>query len=311
MNRATADQVCEFISTVGKGKIKIEWFGGEPLMNTDIIDYISCRLREKLGDDNVAFSMVSNGSLINSEIIKKMNSKWNIRKIQITLDGTEQEYGRRKKYANSNNYFQTVIKNIIQMADNGIYTSVRLNYDANNLQDILSLIEYLNSFLPRTKYLSVYAYHLYGNSKVQTLDITKQDCWFAVQNALVNAGFLTPLKAFALHQRTTQCSACAVDGFVISPNGELYKCTMAMDDNNAKFGDIWGGITNYSAIEQWCNPSLEERCFKCEFLPICQGGCRASAFSFNYTSETCFVQKEWVDDLLRERVNYLKNASPR
>ena len=91
------------------------------------------------------------------------------------------------------------------------------------------------------------------------------------------------------------------------PNGELFKCTLAMRNSSEKVGDIWNGIIRQDVIDKWCDTSLTERCSVCCFLPICQGGCRAGFL--DYTSDLCFPQKSFVDDVLRERIKYLNVSS--
>lgn len=303
MNKEIAKQVCDFISENSENRpIKIQWFGGEPLMNTEIIDYITSLLTEKYDNDRISFSMISNGSLINEDIVQKMLNSWKISDIQITLDGTTNEYNKRKNYFDLKNAFEIVKNNILLLVNNGIKTHIRLNYDYNNYLDIINLIEELGKILPHLNNLDVYGYHLYGSNNDNIVDVKKKDEWFAIQNALIKHGFSTPLDAFSLKRRRSQCFACQTNGFVILPTGDLYKCSMSINDSSAKIGDIWNGITNYKSLESWCHTDLKEKCVDCVFLPICQGGCRAG--DLNYSSEVCFVQKDFIDDVLRERIRY-------
>lgn len=304
MDKTTAEQVCKFVIEQSDDYfIKIQWFGGEPLMNTDIIDYITSTLREQYNDNKIIFSMISNGSLINDKIAEKMINEWKISNIQITLDGTMQEYNKRKNYIGISNAFEIVKNNILLLANKGIKINIRLNYDYENYIDILNLIEELGHLFSHINNLNVYAYHLYGANNNYPIDTRKREEWFTIQNALIKNGFLTPQEAFCLKRRKSQCLACQTNGFIITSNGELYKCSMATNDSSAKVGDVWNGIINYKALESWCNPGLNEKCADCVFLPICQGGCRAG--TLNYSSEVCFVQKDFIDDVLRERVKYL------
>ena len=306
MNKETAEQVCQFISKQSENRaVKIQWFGGEPLMNVEIIDYITFLLRRKYDDSKISFSMITNGSLINDKILQKMVNSWNLSNVQITLDGTLHEYNKRKNYIGIQNAFEIVKNNIILLVNSGINTHIRLNYDFDNYIDIINLIEELGKTLPHVNNLDVYSYHLYGANNDSAIDTKKEEEWFAIQNALIEQGFSTPLRSFSLKCRKSQCFACQTNSFVISSNGELYKCSMAIDDKKAKVGDVWSGIANYKVLERWCYPGLKEKCIDCVYLPICQGGCRAG--DLNYSSENCFVQKDFIDDVLRERIKFLKS----
>ena len=64
MSNTTADDIAQFIiKHVGNRSCLIQWFGGEPLMNTEAIDIITSKLRETLGDRRLRFMMITNGSL--------------------------------------------------------------------------------------------------------------------------------------------------------------------------------------------------------------------------------------------------------
>ena len=133
--------------------------------------------------------------------------------------------------------------------------------------------------------------------------MSERDEWFAIQTALMENEFLSPVEAFSLRTRRVQCYACSSKSFVVMPDGELFKCTLSMKNASERVGNIWNGITNYDVMNKWCNTSTAERCTSCCFLPICQGGCRAGFL--DYTSDLCFPQKNFVDAVLRERVKYL------
>ena len=80
--------------------INITWFGGEPLLNVEIINYIC----EKLVENNIKFisSIITNGYLFNDKLVTMAGHKWNLSHAQISLDGTEPEYNRIKNYKYTN-----------------------------------------------------------------------------------------------------------------------------------------------------------------------------------------------------------------
>lgn len=310
MDLSVAEQTAKFIiDHINERRCVVQWFGGEPLMNTKVIDLISGMLREKLGDDKIRSVMITNASLADDEIIGKMKEAWNLYLLQITLDGTSEEYSRRKNYISVKNPFELVIRNIKNVLRAGIKVSLRLNYDRNNYLNLCELVEYLRSEgLNREEKFTIYAYPIFSNSQDVTPNVSGKEEWFAIQTALMKNEFLSPKEAFALRTRRVQCYGCSSKSFIVMPNGELFKCTLSMKNPSEKVGDVWNGITNHDALNRWCDTSIAESCSKCCFLPICQGGCRAGVLG--YTSDLCFIQKNFVDDVLRERVKYL-NASVR
>lgn len=88
-------------------------------------------------------------------------------------------------------------------------------------------------------------------------------------------GFLSENDAINLKFKGGQCYTCHQGSYVVAPNGELYKCTVTIKDKSATVGNIFDGIDRNNYYFKWVNPELPEKCNKCVFLQLCQGGCRA------------------------------------
>ena len=88
------DKIVDFILKTKNDKVKITWFGGEPLIRSDIINYISTELTNK----NVDFRsvIITNGLLLNSFDNFTLKNKWNINEIQVTFDGLNENHDKRK-----------------------------------------------------------------------------------------------------------------------------------------------------------------------------------------------------------------------
>ena len=114
--------------------LSVSWYGGEPLLAQDIIwrlsdDFINiCEAHEIEYD---AF-MISNGSLINDEVIRQM-IKYKISGIQITIDGPPEVHNKRRVNKNGNDTFDLLIENINRLlATEKIEVVVRINVDKTN-----------------------------------------------------------------------------------------------------------------------------------------------------------------------------------
>ena len=102
MTEEVADQLVKFIyNHHGKSNtVRIQWFGGEPTIGKGVIDYI-CKQLKTLEIPYIS-DMVSNGYLFDKELVQHSKEYWNLRKIQITLDGTEPVYNKVKSYVGVN-----------------------------------------------------------------------------------------------------------------------------------------------------------------------------------------------------------------
>lgn len=101
------DKIVDFILKTKNDKVKITWFGGEPLIRSDIIDYISTELTNK----NVDFRsvIITNGLLLNSFDNFTLKNKWNINEIQVTFDGLYENHDKRKCFDFGKNNFDKII----------------------------------------------------------------------------------------------------------------------------------------------------------------------------------------------------------
>ena len=269
MTADTADKVAHFIIDNARPdtKISLSWFGGEPLIGEKIIDRISKALTEA----NIDFSakIVTNGSLITEEIIKKMMNEWKIVSMQITLDGVEEEYNRRKNYYYKyDSAYWHVLSRIKMINDNGIALCIRINIDEDNMGGVMQMIEDLRPFI---KYKKPIIFDLVPLFDVQS-GLTAKTVWeelFNLMDCIEAEGYAvlphSELKSLKLYHCMADNTFNAI---TISPQGKLYDCENL--DAFDSIGTVEEGVTNKELI---CSlKALEktpEKCKGCAFLPIC------------------------------------------
>lgn len=297
MDLQTACAIVKFIkgNTAATNKIKIQWFGGEPLLNTDVIYYITENIIEycKETGKEYEFSMVSNGLLVDTVEIERMVLK----QVQISLDGSESEYNRRKNYLNYDNAFHRVINNIKYLLEKDISVSVRLNYDKDNLDSIKALIVELSKTIVKKDKFNIYPYPLFGTyfkHKNCNDNPTDEKDYLNLLILLNEHNFLTKKQLTQLDYRPYRCFACNSNSFVINTNGDLAKCTVNID---SKVGTVHKGVIFNEEYFKWCSSKIAEKCESCIFLPLCQGGCMAGQLGSH--SVTCFMKKDIIDELLK------------
>ena len=142
MSYEVAKQLVKFIDkNCIERKLAISWFGGEPLLAVNTIDYITKELTKR--GIEISSTITSNGSLANNEIIKKFK-KWKVRRIQITVDSLGEEYNRIKNYKGilNKDAFDLVEKNIDLLLKNEIRVHIRVNYNPNNTDVAEKTLEY-------------------------------------------------------------------------------------------------------------------------------------------------------------------------
>ncbi len=266
MTDDTVEQTVRFIlDTHSENKVDLRWFGGEPLMFPEIID----RICKGLQGAGVEFSsrMVSNGSMITPDIIRRMKGNWKILKIQISMDGAQEDYYSRKNYKIQHDYYHSVLEAISRMSEEGIHVSIRCNVDAGNWDRIPYYLEDLKSGIGNKEHVSLYFAPLnHVRESENDLDLWKKikDAKEWIEEAGIHsAPFLGPVMRFRLNH----CMADG-EGVVIGPDGSLYPCEYCLPE--IRYGDIWNGVTDEAIRKEFIRTDRTRvMCQTCPFLPNC------------------------------------------
>ncbi len=262
MTLQTANDVSDYIMTNAENKkVKISWFGGEPLVNYKVIDLICEDL--KRNRFNYVSHMISNGLLFSDDVIAKALNLWNLRRVQITIDGTEGQYLKIKSFKNGKgDEFQKVMNNIEALLKQGVLVSIRLNQSINNSDDLLILVDLIKDKFSLYDNLSVYNRLLFDEEI--TTDV--QLAYFRLKQKLQQVGLLKPKSMEAI--KHSQCMADNDYSLVITPKGNVGKCEHFSEDHY--IGSIYDEKFNQQMIIQFKEPREPlSFCKSCALYPSC------------------------------------------
>lgn len=274
MSNETAVKTADFIKANCGGKeVNISWFGGEPLYNAPVIDVITDRLRE----GNVAFrcSMVSNAYLFDDALVQKAKENWNLKWVQITLDGTEQVYNRCKAFIyREGSAYQVVIGNIARLLEAGISVVVRMNIDFHNADDLMALAEELAERFKGKTGLRAYP-HLIFDEKKSWDERYPLDQWKKLyqmmnrlEDKLVELGLHTMGEPLKRELRRNYCMADDEHAVVVTPDGHLSVCEHFSESEF--IGDLDSQHRDKAVITSWCEHCDEiPECNDCFYYPDC------------------------------------------
>ena len=293
MSAETAEAIADFILMQSQRvkTVEIEWFGGEPLLNTQAIDIIcSCIMERKPSELKFESSMVSNGYLINDAVVQRMVEQWHLYQIQITLDGMAAEYERVKALGKGS--FDKVIQNMSALCAAGIHVIVRLNFDNNIVAELHKLFESL-SLLPFKIQLEVYPAKI--NDGTQRTDFALESETMQMYRILHDYGFIRRLKLLPKTMKTP-CAASHRGYYTINANGLLFKCDRKLLAGNAVGSVFEPNQINTKAEQEWESFVLPEKCLRCNMIPLCWGGCIYERIN---GQDYCYITEEIVNQNLR------------
>lgn len=290
MSLSTADDLIKFVrkNADGRKRINISWFGGEPLLNTDIIEHVSKDIiyfSEKNGIEFYA-NMTTNGILIDEYIA--LIKRCRIKSVQITLDGTKDVYESVKNYINIVDAFEHIVNNIFLLTQNDIYVSIRMNVGRNNSENLELLCHQLLADTRWNDKIDIYFHPLMDYVKADNgyLDISEYEMMFSsLYQNLFDSGYYTSVKQFRINPRTLSCYGWDMTTFAIGPDGELYNCQHELGQPEFVVGDVRTGMYITERLVNEHSNDISPQCKDCLYLPVCQGGCFFSMRAGNSSAQ--------------------------
>ena len=254
-------------------KVRLSWFGGEPLFNKEVIDII-CR---ELAEQGIEYesNVISNGYLFGAETVQQAIEKWNLKWVQIAMDGTEEIYNRSKAYIykEESSPYQVVMKNIGHLLDAGVHVSVRMNMDKHNAENLFVLTDELHELFAGRKNLTAYSHMLFtfaGPKEQIRAAEDRQELFLQRQrlrDKLIAYG-MWKMHTLKKNNAVNKCMADSRNSLTILPNGDLGLCEHYSDDNYVGHIDTeeLDQVMVESFREQW--PATKE-CERCFYYPEC------------------------------------------
>lgn len=266
MSEKTAEDVADYIIAHGDDHVTLKWFGGEPTLNTKAIEIICKKLKK--AEKGYRSVMITNGSMIGN--IEELKNTWNLKWVQITLDGTKDTYNKTKRYT-SGDMFDTVISNIKKLLDGNIKVHCRLNVSLENAADLKVLVENLKDSFGKYKNFYIYASPLFEGLGDPPLELTDEereklyDQYIELQDKIRDI-FPRTVKNPAI--KRNYCMADSGNSCVIMPGGELSLCQHHAEDEF--YGTIYSQTYDFDVLNRWTEqPEELEECGICFYYPQC------------------------------------------
>lgn len=281
MGQEIEEALIRFVKSkvVNKGGLSVSWFGGEPLLEMDIIERLSSAFIQICQDNDAKYSatITTNGYLLDRENAEKLQ-KLQVEKAQITIDGPPDVHNRRKPLKSGGGTFKRMLDNI-KGASEKIRIDVRMNVDSKNRDYILDLLDilmkeglekrvgfYLGRTYPYTDVCSDVSGWCLADEDFSLLKLE-------TAMKIVDRGF----DSFSIPQsKNHHCMADSVNAYCIMPSGGIVKCWNDVSNPEVEIGHLLKPTTKkmIKNAERWLRRDpFELECVSCLLLPICMGGC--------------------------------------
>lgn len=296
MSKEIQDEILKFISFQFEtnkllSQLEVNWYGGEPLLQTETIYSLSKRMISFCSEKNISYkaSMVTNGVLLNLHTAKKLKEECNVGHVQITVDGMPNFHDKRRIFVDGKGSFDIIMENIENIRA-FMPITLRMNVDKENETEVAKLFSYLTN---ERKWNSNPNFYIAPVDKYSEYGCLS-GCFSKEEFAPINLDFLHQtymfdrLQALGIIFRSSKrihCGAEQMNSYVIDPDGYYYKCWVDIGNSKKSAGHISKPYYYSENLRKWLMCSLPEKCKECIYLPMCQGGCGISRM--NNTTPKC------------------------
>ena len=307
MAAETAALLTEFIKTrftPEKEKIRIDYYGGEPLLSMDLIRSISSEVKSFAEGRGAgfAFSLVTNGSLFRRKIAEDLVSI-GLSGIKVTIDGPPDIHNKCRPFKNGAGSFDVILRNIKETTGL-VRTRIGGNYQKGNFMRFPELIDRLQDegLTPDRVYQLKFdpVMNRPGSGKASP-DYTDglmsiNEPWVIKATELLR-GEVMRRGYDAPKLQPTPCQVEINDSFVVNYDGVIYKCPVFIGKEGYGIGDLSNGIKEQTDIYR---PGIWKRgeCEECEYLPLCFGGCRYMSYARDGNMDRVDCRKPYLDAVL-------------
>ena len=272
--------------------LEVDFFGGEPLMNFDVVKELVAyaRQREQETGKHFRFTLTTNGMLIDDDVIDFCNREMS--NVVLSLDGRKKVHDRnRVDYAGNGSWERIVPKfQRLVAARGGKNYYMRGTFTHQNpdfLADIRQMLEL--GFTELSMEPVVCAPDDPSGLTAEDLEVVKQQYEELALLMLEREKEGRPFTFYhymldlaggpCIYKRISGCGS-GTEYMAVTPWGDLYPCHQFVGEERFRLGDIWHGLDNPDVRAEFaaCNVYAKPECRDCWARLYCSGGCAANAY---------------------------------
>ena len=293
--------------------LEVDFFGGEPLMNWEVVKELVAYAREQEGPrgKKFRFTLTTNGMLIDDDVIDFANRE--MHNVVLSLDGRKEVHDRlRVDWAGRGSYdrivpkFQKLVerrggkgyymrgtfthanpdftKDVLHMAD--------LGFDQLSMEPVVCAPDDPAALTAEDLPIVLEQYELLAKEMLRR---EREGRGFTFYHYMLDLAH-----GPCIYKRISGCGS-GTEYMAVTPWGDLYPCHQFVGEEAYRLGDIWQGVTNTAVRDEFksCNAYARPECADCWARLYCSGGCAANAY---HASGSIRGVYEYGCELFRKRI---------
>lgn len=272
--------------------LEVDFFGGEPLMNFDVVKQLVeyARSIEKEKGKNFRFTLTTNGVLIDDDVINFANREMS--NVVLSLDGRKDVHDRyRVDYKGEGSWEKIVpkFKKLVQARGNKDYymRGTFTHHNPDFLEDIQTMLDL--GFTELSMEPVVCADTDESALTYDDLPVVMEQYEKLAQLMISRRKEGRPFTFYhymidlqggpCIYKRISGCGS-GTEYMAVTPWGDLYPCHQFVGDKKFLLGNVFDGVKNTAIQDEFmeCNVYAREECRDCWARLYCSGGCAANAY---------------------------------
>ena len=272
--------------------LEVDFFGGEPLMNWQVVKDLVAYARsiEKDAGKNFRFTLTTNGVLLDDEVTDFCNRE--MHNVVLSLDGRKEVNDRFRVDVAGNGSYDRIVPNfqrfVAKRGDKSYYMrGTYTHYNTDFTNDLFHMADLGFTELSMEPVVC---------APGDPCALTEEDFPVLCEQYEILAKdmlrrwregkpitfyhYMVDLKhGPCIYKRVTGCGS-GTEYMAVTPWGELFPCHQFVGDPKYSLGNIWDGVTNAAVQGEFraCNAYSRPDCKDCWARLYCSGGCAANSY---------------------------------
>lgn len=222
--------------------LDVSWFGGEPMLQLKEIIEFTTKARNLSQKNGVNFTseMTTNAYLLTRSRLTSLVES-GVSAYQITIDGPRGLHDQYRVRANGAPTYDKIFENITAALETNLSFSflIRIHVRPETVQSTDDLVQEMSRLNDERVSFFVRGISDLGGPNTGTISsMSADECEVYCDTLRIKLGQMAPLASRFVPSETSACYAAAANSFVVRSDGQLSKCTVALDDPRNLIGRI-------------------------------------------------------------------------
>lgn len=315
-------------NSVGRQNLELDFFGGEPLMNFDVVKQVVEYAKEQseAHNKNFKFTITTNGLLLNDDNIDYINKE--MYNVVLSIDGRKEVNDRMRVRVDQTGCYDTIIKNYKKLVEKrgdkeyyvrGTFTKYNLDF----VEDVLHLYELgFDQVSVEPVITNPEDEYAISEDDFDTIAAQYEKLADEIMSIKEKGGFINFFH-FMIDLNQGPCvikrlkgCGCGNEYVAITPDGDIYPCHQFVGMDKFKMGNVHEGTFDKDLKKEFAAAHVYNKpeCKKCWAKFYCSGGCNANNYSYagdihNSYKLSCDLEKKRLECAIMMKVKEMMDTA--